>query len=347
MSQQEHPNAPQGRGTSNGGRSNGRTASRPSPQAPAGAKAAPTDEEAKVQYLAKQYGLSVPQLNALRATICVDATDAELEVHLITCKRLRFDPFARQCWFVKRLQKVQDENGTSTWQKVGRTETSIDGLRSVAEDSGEYEGQEPLQWYDGESGKWLDVWTLEYPPLAARASVYRKGHRTPMVAVAHWSEYVPTYTKRENGQEVEYVVARWEKAGASQLAKCAEALALRRAFPRTLSGVHTSEELEHLGIDAAAAGASYGAPAAAPAQAALPEKKPDGVAEQVMTKAQAEAVVEKAITMITQSTTMRELQAVQAVSKPYENSKDPASVWIVSSIRKLYDERALLLRGQR
>jgi phage recombination protein Bet len=183
--------------------------------------------------------------------IAVGATDSELEFFLATSKRLGLDPFARQIWFVKRPKRVEDSRGEATYVDVGEPQTSIDGFRTVAERSGEYEGQGVMTWC-GPDGKWLDVWTSEKPPTAARAVIFRKEFREPLVSVALFSEFCPKY---RNGKSP----VMWIKMPANQLAKCAEAAGLRRAFPRDLSGVHTDDEMEHVYAE----GSGYVAPAVA------------------------------------------------------------------------------------
>lgn len=107
---------------------------------------------------------------------------------------------------------------------------SIDGLRVIAARSGQYEGQTPAQWC-GEDGKWVDVWLDKKPPAAARIGVYRKGFREAMMAVATWDAYAQANSPT------------WRRMGPHMLAKCAEALALRKAFPMEVSGVYTAEEM--------------------------------------------------------------------------------------------------------
>jgi hypothetical protein len=60
--------------------------------------------------------------------------------------------------------------------------------------------------------------------------VYRKGCAHPFTAIAKFSEY------NAGG-------SMWQKMPANQLAKCAEALALRKAFPHQLSGLYTPDEM--------------------------------------------------------------------------------------------------------
>jgi hypothetical protein len=54
--------------------------------------------------------------------------------------------------------------------------------------------------------------------------------------VALYREYVQTDW---NGNPTRM----WKNMGANQIAKCAEALALRKAFPHDLAGVYTAEEM--------------------------------------------------------------------------------------------------------
>ena len=206
----------------------------------------------RTRYLAQQYGWTEPQIDVIRNAICVNATDAELEFFIATAKRLELDPFARQIWFVKRRQRIEDSFGNDSWVDVGRPETGIDGYRTIAERSGEFEGQDPTLWID-EVGKPHGVWLHDKPPAACMITIHRKG-RKPTVAVGLFREYCPVY-KTKTGEKIPQM---WLKRPGAQLEKCVEALAFRRAFPRDLSGIRIDTEMEH--VDAGAS-SSYVAPA--------------------------------------------------------------------------------------
>lgn len=162
------------------------------------------------------------QLNLIKATFASGTTDNEFQLFVQTCKRLRLDPFARQAFCVKR-------------GNVAQTQVSIDGFRVVAERSGEYEGQTAPQWC-GKDGVWRDVWLESAPPAAARVGVYRRGHREPMYAVARHASFAQSSPT-------------WTKMADIMLAKCAEAQALRKAFPQDLSGIYSPDEMEQASND--------------------------------------------------------------------------------------------------
>lgn len=168
------------------------------------------------------------KLQLLRDTYARGSTPQEFELFVAVCNRLRLDPFARQIYAVKRYDKELK-------REVLQAQVSIDGMRLNAERTGNYAGQSPPEWC-GNDGHWTDVWLEEYPPAAARVAVFRRDFAQPMVGIALFREYAQ-YT-RDGG-----LTRFWAVMPANQLAKCAEAAALRKAFPNELSGVYITEEM--------------------------------------------------------------------------------------------------------
>jgi phage recombination protein Bet len=166
------------------------------------------------------------QLAALRQIGVDRASNGDLAVFMHVCQRTGLDPFARQIYMIQRDGKQVIQTG-------------IDGMRLVARRAVDRNGETlsigSPEWC-GPDGVWRDVWLHDEPPAAARVTVTRGGGT--FTGLALWREYVQT--KRDGT-----ITMMWRTRSAGQLAKCAEALALRKACPQDLSGIYSDDEMQH------------------------------------------------------------------------------------------------------
>ena len=151
------------------------------------------------------------QLALIKRTIAKDATDDELALFVHDCARQGVHPLDKLIHFTKRKGKYTPI-------------TSIDFFRIRAGDSGECVGSDDA----------IFTGTPGTASFEARVTVYRlvQGQRGPFSATARWTEYKP---------DEDFM---WKKMPHVMLAKCAEALALRKAFPKQLAGLYVKEEME-------------------------------------------------------------------------------------------------------
>lgn len=162
-----------------------------------------------------------------------DAPHADQMVFLHVAQQSGLDPFSRQIYMIPR------QEGTGRDRKTKWTiQTGIDGFRRIAGEDPHYRGQLGPFWC-GEDGEWRDVWVSDQPPVAARVGVVRDDHDQPIWGVAMFREYAQTTTY--DGQT--RLTKMWREKGAHMIAKCAEALALRKACPTRLGGLHTDDEM--------------------------------------------------------------------------------------------------------
>lgn len=154
------------------------------------------------------------QVELIKTTVAKGTNNNQLALFLYTCKRTGLDPLAKQIHCVVRTTK----NGP-----VMSVQTAIDGYRLIADRTRAYAGNDD------------PVYDNEQTPKKATVTVYKLvgGIRCPFTATARWEQYYP-------GDLQGFM---WKKMPHLMLGKCAEALALRKAFPAELSGVYTYEEM--------------------------------------------------------------------------------------------------------
>jgi phage recombination protein Bet len=165
------------------------------------------------------------QTQLISTTIAPGCSGDELRLFAYACQRTGLDPFSKQIYAIKRRSKQRD----GSYQEVMSVQVSIDGFRAIAERTGQLDGS--ISEWCGDDGVWTDVWLGSKPPAAAKTTIWRKGASHPFTGVARFADY-------NAGQGL------WTKMGATMIAKCSEALALRKAFPADLSGVYSSDEME-------------------------------------------------------------------------------------------------------
>ncbi len=165
------------------------------------------------------------QIDLIKRTVANGATADELKLYLYDCARQGVHPLDKLIHFTKRGGKYTPI-------------TSIDFMRTRAADTGDYAGSDDASFHF----ELLANGAPDYvkPPRSATVTVWRlvQGQRCPFTATARWSEYKPA--------ENDFM---WQKMPHTMLAKCAEALALRKGFPRQLAGLYAKEELDQAGSD--------------------------------------------------------------------------------------------------
>lgn len=175
--------------------------------------------------------LTAEQVDLLKKTVAKGASDDEFALFVHQCERTGLDPFARQIYCLQRRTKEGDK-----WINAMVTQVGIDGFRLIAERTGKYRGQTVPKFYDAKGNErevWLDP---AKPPVGCKVGVLHADFAEPLFVVVLYEEFVQ---KRQDGVPN----AMWKSKPTVMLAKCAEAGALRKAFPQELSGLYTDDEI--------------------------------------------------------------------------------------------------------
>lgn len=192
---------------------------------------------------------SKQELSLIHDTVAPGTTPTEFQFYMYQARMRKLNPLLGQIYCVMRKTWNADKN---QYDRNMTVQVGIDGYRLIAQRTGEYCGQAGPFWIgkdevkDGKvikKAEWSDVWNEDTVPVAAKVGVWRTGFADPVWGVAKYSEYVQRSNK--SGQPTKM----WKTMPTGQLAKCAEALALRKAFPEALSGIYTNDETAFMDRD--------------------------------------------------------------------------------------------------
>jgi phage recombination protein Bet len=186
--------------------------------------------------------LSGQQLFLIRRTIANDCNDAEFDLFMAAARAAGLDPFRKQ------ISPLVFNKGKPDKRRMSII-TTIDGLRVIAARSGRYrpDEEEPGFTFDPEEKGPTNPLGL----VKAKVRVFIDDK--PVTGVAYWSEFAPISEqwgegedgrRRPTGKMVLDPGGNWGRMPRVMLAKCAEAQALRKAFPEDTSGLYEAAELD-------------------------------------------------------------------------------------------------------
>jgi phage recombination protein Bet len=167
-------------------------------------------------------GINREQIELIKNTVAVGATDTELKLFLYQAEKRGLDPLTRQIHFIKRQRWDKDSKG---YIEVGTIQTGIDGFRLIADRTGKLSGIK-RGVITNDKGELVRAW----------AEVFRKDWTEPAREEVSFKEYCQL---GKEGQPM----GLWKTMPETMLKKVAEAAALRMAFPENLSGLYSDDEM--------------------------------------------------------------------------------------------------------
>ena len=189
------------------------------------------------------------QLDMIRHTVAKHCSPDEFNLFIAAAQRAGLDPIRRQISALVFHPKTPEKRRIAIL-------TGIDGLRAIAARSGRYrpDEREPQIGYLAELKGPTNPLGIE----KARVRIFLRdadgGDWRPVAGVAYWDEFAPitevwaedpqTGRRRPTGQQELDPASPWARMGRVMIAKCAEAQALRKAFPEDLSGLYETSELD-------------------------------------------------------------------------------------------------------
>lgn len=182
------------------------------------------------------------QLALIRRTVAKDCNETEFDLFMAVAQGKGLDPFTKQITAIVFNKDKPEKRQMSII-------TGIDGFRVIAERSGVYrpDEDEPRYEYDPDLKGPLN------PLGLVKATVRVWKNEKPASGVAYWEEFAPIKDEwgeneqgkwKPTGRQTLDTGGNWGKMPRVMLAKCAEAQALRKAFPENLSGLYEGAEFD-------------------------------------------------------------------------------------------------------
>lgn len=176
------------------------------------------------------------QLDLIRRTVAKDCSDAEFDQFIHICNAVQLDPLRRQIYaFVFNKDDPKKRQMTVV--------TSIGGYRAIAERTGNYRPDERAPRYEmGEKNQATNPLGI----TRCEVTVWKHSHGAwhPVTGEAWWDEYVPIYDGK-----IDRMKTGWTKMPRIMIAKCAEANALRKAWPDDFAGLEEESEIDRRMVD--------------------------------------------------------------------------------------------------
>lgn len=200
-------------------------------------------------------------IDVMRASLYPGAKPDSIRMVMGYCAARNLDPLRKPVHIVPMWVK---EPGSDKGAMQDVVMPGIALYRIEAARTGEYAGKsEPI--FGPMMTQKLSGVEISFPAWC-KVTVYRmvNGQRCEFTALEYWLENYATAKRDTDAPN-----AMWKKRAFGQLAKCAEAQALRMAFPEATGGEATAEEMEGKVLEPRAVENLAAAPVAPPAEALL------------------------------------------------------------------------------
>ena len=186
------------------------------------------------------------QLALIKKTVAADTNPDEFELFAHMAKHLRLDPLRRQIYAFVFSKNDPKKRRMSII-------VAIDGFRTIADRTGAYRPDEDEPTFEIDPSLKSPLNPIGLVKATVRVWKHSHGAWHKVTASAYWDEYAPIKDewaegedgrRRPTGKQTLDTTGNWGKMPRLMLAKVAEALALRKAWPDDFSNVYAAEEVD-------------------------------------------------------------------------------------------------------